>query len=76
MEVTMTKNAESFSVNDRVVHAVYGAGTITQIDPRHTTIAFDENGTKKFVTSMIQLQQSSTPAPAKPSRAKRVKAAK
>jgi hypothetical protein len=70
----MTKNAETFSVNDRIVHSVYGPGTISRVDARHTTIVFDEAGTKKFVTSMVQLEQTTTPAPAKTPRSKKAKA--
>ncbi len=72
----MPKNVGSYSVNDRVNHSVYGPGTILQVNERHTTITFDANGTKKFVTSIVQLEQSSTPAPAKPARAKSTKSAK
>lgn len=74
----MTKGAESFAVNDRVSHSVYGLGTISELNPRHTTILFDEGGRKKFVTSMVQLEKSASPAPPKPvsSRKKPAKAAK
>jgi hypothetical protein len=74
----MTKGAESFGVNDRVNHPVYGLGTISELNARHTTILFDENGRKKFVTSLVQLERSATPAPPKPvsSRKKPTKAVK
>jgi hypothetical protein len=71
----MAKAAGSFSVNDRIKHSVYGLGTIREMDERHTVILFDEAGTKKFVTSMVQLEESSAPTPVKPARATRKKAA-
>lgn len=67
----MAKNPPPFAARDRVVHAVFGLGTITEIGDRHTTIAFDQNGTRKFMTSMVRLQHTSEPAPAKPVRAKK-----
>ena len=69
----MAKSAEVFSLNDRINHAVYGTGTIIQTNARHTTITFDENGTKKFVADIVRLERSNTPAPTKPARAKRAK---
>jgi hypothetical protein len=72
----MTRAAEVFSVNDRVSNSVYGIGTISQVNTQYTTIVFDEHGTKKFLTSMVKLEHSSTPAPAKPVRAKKPKVAK
>ena len=71
----MAKSATSFSVNDRIKHSVYGVGTIREMDERHTVILFDEAGQKKFVTSMVQLEESDTAAPVKPARASRKKAA-
>jgi hypothetical protein len=78
-EETMTKGAVAFAVNDRVSHAVYGTGTICELNPRHTTIVFDEAGRKKFVTSMVQLEHSTTaapPVPAAPGRRKTAKVVK
>ena len=72
----MTKGAVAFAVNDRVSHAMYGTGTICELNPRHTTIVFDEAGRKKFVTSMVQLEHSSTEAPPAPATAGRRKTAK
>ena len=69
------KSAPAFSVNDRVYHAVFGLGTISAMNSRHTTIVFDENGTKKFVASMVRIEHSDTPAPSKPVRAKRTRKA-
>lgn len=72
----MPKNIEGFAENERVNHAVFGLGTIRQSGERRTTIAFDDGSTRIFVTSMVQLEHSSTPAPAKPARAAKAKAAK
>ena len=63
-----SKKALEYAPKDRVDHAVFGLGTIVQIDERHTTIAFDQTGTRKFMTSMVQLAPSDTPAPARRSR--------
>jgi hypothetical protein len=72
----MAKSASAFSVNDRIKHNVYGLGTIREMDERHTVILFDEAGSKKFVTSMVQLEESDSPTPVKPARATRKKAVK
>ena len=60
-----------FSPKDRIHHYMYGLGTIVGMDEHRTTIDFDEAGTKKFVTSMIKLSSSDTPAPEKRSRRKK-----
>lgn len=65
------KKIQAFSRNDRIDHHVFGLGTIVEIDKWRTTIAFDESGTRKFVTSMVKLVQSDVPAPAKPVRRKK-----
>jgi hypothetical protein len=70
----MAKNSAAFTARDRVLHSVYGLGTISEAGERHTTIVFDENGTRKFITSMVRLEHTSTPAPVKPARAKKAKA--
>jgi len=73
----VAKNPGEFAVNQRVSHHVYGCGTISMIDERHTVIDFDEHGRRKFVTTMMQLQPSDVAAPAKPrSRARKAKVAK
>lgn len=64
------RDALTFSPKDRVDHSAFGLGTIIEIDDRRTTIAFDESGIRKFVTSMIRLAPSDTPAPARRSRAR------
>ena len=67
----MAKNASNFSAKDRIQHTVFGTGTIVEVGPRYTVIAFDEEGTRKFLTEMVQLKASDTPAPAKPARKKK-----
>ena len=59
-----------FSVGDRVSQSQYGAGTVTAVDERHTIIAFDEHGSRTFVTSIVKLEASDTEKPVK---AKRVR---
>jgi hypothetical protein len=63
--------ARFFSPKDRIDHSVFGLGTIVEIDERHTTIAFDDAGTRKFVTSMVKLASSDTPKPKKRVRARK-----
>jgi hypothetical protein len=50
-------------VSQRILHDRYGLGTISEVDSQYTTIEFDEHGRKKFVTSLLSLQASDTPAP-------------
>ena len=69
----MAKNPSEFTVNERISHFVYGQGTISQIDDRLTTIDFDTNGTRKFVTSMVQLEHCDVPAPEPPPKKARAK---
>lgn len=69
----MAKNSDALAVNDRVHHETYGLGTITAVNPSHTTIEFDENGIRKFVTSMVRLERSTVAAPAPPPRKSRAK---
>jgi hypothetical protein len=71
----VVRNGSEFSVHERVNHHIYGLGTISMTDDSHTIIDFDQNGRKKFVTSMVRLEHSDTAAPqrAKP-RTKKSKA--
>jgi len=68
----MSKPSNGFAVSERVTHFMYGPGTITEIGSVYTTIDFDENGRRKFVTTMVQLEPTSilAPVPVKKSRAK------
>ena len=56
----------TYDVADRVVQAQYGTGTITATNQYHTVIDFDEHGLRTFATPLVQLERSSTVAPAKP----------
>jgi hypothetical protein len=74
--VLVAKN-DALAINERVNHATYGLGTITAVNAAHTTIEFDENGCRKFVTSLVQLERSTVaaPVPASKKRARPKKAA-
>ncbi len=65
------KKTKTFFPKDRVDHSVFGLGTIIERDERYTTIEFDESGSRKFVTSMVELAPSDTPAPAKRARTRK-----
>lgn len=69
----MSKASATFSVNDRVVHPVFGDGTIASTDAEYTVIDFDTAGTRKFVTRMLSIQPTDTAAPAKPAKKKSAK---
>jgi hypothetical protein len=65
----------TYKVGDRVTQANYGHGTITGADDHHTVIDFDEHGVRTFATSMVVLERTSEPAPARGVKARRTKAA-
>ena len=69
----MAKNNETFAVNERVSHETYGLGTIREIGLGRTTIEFDQDGRRKFVTSLVQLQRSTVAAPEPPAKRARSK---
>mgnify|MGYP006864898343 CR=1 FL=1 len=75
-EDEMTRQSTVFSVNDRVLHSVYGLGTISEMNSQYTTIVFDEHGARKFVAHMVRMEHSDSPAPARTARAKKAKASK
>ena len=60
-----------FSVGDRVSQSQYGAGTVTGVDERHTIIAFDEHGSRTFITAIVNLEASDTEKPVKAKRARK-----
>ena len=62
-----------FSANERINHYIYGLGTISEVNDLHTVIEFDQNGRKKFVTSIVQLERTNVPAPVAPARRTRAK---
>jgi hypothetical protein len=55
----------TYAPKDRIDNPHFGLGTIVTIDQHYTTIKFDENGTRKFVTSKVKLAPSDTPKPAR-----------
>ena len=65
-----------YAVGDRVTQPQYGAGTIMSVDDSRTVIEFDEHGTRMFATSLVALERSATPAPARAARARRKAATK
>ena len=66
------KKPDVFVAKDRVEHSRFGPGTVLEANGRYTSIRFDTagTGTKKFVTTMVQLVHSDAPAPVKPVRGK------
>jgi hypothetical protein len=70
----LTQHLKDFAVNHRITHPVYGTGTITSLDDNHVVIEFDEGGRKKFVSSIVKLEHTETPAPTVRKRKKAVKA--
>ena len=69
----MAEKTQAVSPKDRIDHSVFGLGTIVEVDGRYTTIAFDEAGTRKFLTSMVEFSPSAAPAPARARRKKKAK---
>jgi hypothetical protein len=57
---------KGFAKGDRVVQEQYGAGTLTAVNEYHTVIDFDEHGEHRFITSMVMLERTNTPAPERP----------
>jgi len=72
----MARNPAVFSLNDRVLHSVFGLGTITGMNSLYTTVAFDDGGVRKFVATLGRLEHSDSPAPTKPARGKKGRAAR
>jgi hypothetical protein len=64
-----------FAKGSRVMQSQYGSGTVTSSDERYTVIEFDLHGKRTFVTDMVTLGASTEPAPNRPEKAKRRKAA-
>jgi hypothetical protein len=61
----------TFKVGDRVTQPNYGDGTITGADDHHIVIDFDGHGVKRFASSLVALERTSAPAPARAGKAKR-----
>jgi len=64
-----------YAIGDRVSQPQYGNGTIRLVDEHHTVIDFDEHGLRRFSTSIVKLERSSTVEPDKPQKRTRKKAA-
>ncbi len=45
----------------RVSHATFGVGVVKSSSRGHTTVCFDEDGPKTFVTSLVELEVLSAP---------------
>jgi hypothetical protein len=63
----------TYAKGDRVSHGTYGTGTIFSANAIHTVIDFDEHGHRTFVTSMVQLEKNSSPAPVRAKAVRRTK---
>jgi len=59
------RSMRSFRKDDRVSHTRFGPGVVIAVDARYTLIAFDEEGVRKFLTTLVQLERSELPIPAK-----------
>jgi hypothetical protein len=59
------RNVAAYSPKDRIDHSIFGTGTIVDINEKYTTIAFDTEGTRKFITGKVHIAPSDTPAPAR-----------
>jgi hypothetical protein len=64
-----------YTKGSRVTQVTYGVGTVTSSDEKYTVIEFDEHGRKVFLTDVVTLNKSDSPAPNKPTKAKRAKKA-
>lgn len=64
-----------YGKGNRVSQATYGAGTVTSSDDKYTVIEFDQHGRKVFLTDMVTLAKTDEPAPNRPTKEKKKKAA-
>jgi hypothetical protein len=64
-----------YGKGNRVTQATYGAGTVTSSDDKYTVIEFDQHGRKVFLTDMVTLGKPDEPAPNRPVKEKKKKAA-
>jgi hypothetical protein len=60
---------------DRVSQPTYGAGTVAAADSLHTVIDFDDHGLRTFVTNLVHLEKTSSPAPVRAKAVRRTKKA-
>jgi len=75
-EEVVAKDTRAFVPNDRVMHTLFGMGTIVECDPRKTVIEFDDNSVRKFVTSLVQLEKTLDQTPMQKPKAARKSRAK
>ena len=67
-----------YAAGNRVTHAQYGEGTVTEANEYHTRIDFDAHGVRTFSSPRVSLEPSTSVAPvrtAKRTRKAPVKAA-
>jgi hypothetical protein len=64
------------NVGDRVTQAQFGCGTVTTVNEYHTTIDFDDHGPRIFSTTLVQLAYTTIPAPPRPLKPARKRAAR
>ena len=64
-----------YGKGNRVTQPTYGAGTVTSSDDKYTVIEFDQHGRKVFLTDMVTLGKTDEPAPSRPVKEKKKKAA-
>ncbi len=60
-----------YVAGDRIAHVQYGDGTVTSVDEYHTRITFDAHGLHTFVSKLVTLASSDTPAPTRAARRQR-----
>jgi len=60
-----------FRKYDRVSHTRFGPGVVIDIDARYSIIEFDDAGTRKFVSALVQLERCELPLPVKPAPVRR-----
>lgn len=65
-----------FSKGDRVIQPQYGSGTIVSTDEQYTVVEFDNHGQRRFITTMVTLEATKEPAPARAATKRRKPAAK
>ncbi len=54
-----------FGKGDRVMQPQYGPGTIVTTDEQYTVVEFDNHGSRRFITTMVTLEATKEPAPAR-----------
>ena len=50
-----SKAAPAFEAGQRVSHAVFGVGVTSSSSDGHTVVHFDQNGSKTFVTALLEV---------------------